>query len=157
MSFERDSVLGKDSYLFYNTGTHDTPVWVEIERAMDVDITFTKGKAEQKSRESKFNFKRGTFVEMGISFGYDYEPGGTDTVFPVLLDSMLNNTPIEFWAADGPAATVGTAGPRMVCEVFECPMGQKLEETAKFDISADITRTKEGGVLIEPDWHEITV
>lgn len=156
MSFERDSVLGKDCYLYYNTGTHATPVWVEIERAMDVDITpFSKGKAEQKSKASKFNYKRGTFVELGLAFGYDYEPGGDDTVFAALLDSMLNNTPIEFWAPDGPAATVGSAGMRMVCEVFECPMGHKLEEAAKLDIAAEITRVTEGGSVVEPDWYEI--
>jgi len=156
MTFDRDSVLGKDCYLYYNTGTHATPVWVEIERAMDVDVTpFSKGKAEQKTRVSKFNFKRGTYIELGVAFGYDYEPGGSDTVFAALLDSFLNNTPIEFWAADGLAATVGTAGPRMVCEVFECPMGQKLEETGKFDIAAEITRVTEGGELIEPDWYEV--
>ncbi|MEW4566122.1 hypothetical protein AB1K70_26630 [Bremerella sp. JC770] len=156
MTFDRDSVLGKDCYLYYNTGTHATPVWVEIERAMDVDITpFSKGKAEQKSRQSKWNFKRGTFMELGVSFGYDYEPGGGDTVFAALLDSQLNNTPIEFWAPDGPAATVGSGGMRMVCEVFECPMGQKLEETGKFDIAAEITRVTEGGSVVEPDWYEI--
>ncbi|MEW4451293.1 hypothetical protein AB1L30_01280 [Bremerella sp. JC817] len=156
--FERDSVLGKDCHLYRNTGTHASPVWVLIERVKDVDIDpFSKGKAEQKTRQSKWNYKRGTFVELGVSFGYDYEPGDGDLDFPVLLDSFLNGTAIELWAPDGPAETPGSQGPRMVVEVFECPMGQKLEETASFEISAEITRVTEGGVLVEPDWHQTPV
>ena len=155
MAFERDSVLGKDCILYYNTGTHDTPVWVAIERAKDVNIDpLSKGKAEQKSRASKFNFKRGTHIEMGLSFGYDYQPG-TDEVFALLLDSFFNGTPIEFFAADGPAATSGTQGPRMVCEVFECPTGQELDNAASVEISCEITRVTEGGSVIEPDWYVV--
>ncbi|PQO35862.1 hypothetical protein DTL21_07965 [Bremerella cremea] len=156
MPFERDSVLGKDCILYYNTGTHATPVWVPIPHAKDVKVDpLSKGKAEQKARLSKFNFKRGTHIEMGLSFGYDYEPGDGDTVFPVLLDSFLNNTPIEFFAADGDASTEGTQGPRMVCEVFECPLGQELDNPASVEISAEITRVTEGGSVVEPDWYTV--
>ena len=156
MAFERDSVLGMDCPLVYNTGTHATPVWNVMPRAMDVEITpFGKGKAEQKIKGSKYNFKRGTFIELGVSFGYEYEPGGGDEDYPVLLDSMLNNTPIEIWVPDGPVGEVGSQGIRMVVEVFEFPLSHKLEEAATLQIAAEITRVKEAGVVIEPDWYEV--
>lgn len=148
-------MLGKDCYLYYNTGTNETPVWVEIDRAKDVNIDpASKGQAEQKSRASKFNYKRGTHIELGLSFGYDYTPGD-DTVYAALLDSFLNGTPIQFAALDGPIETTGSQGWKLVCEVFECPMGQELDNTASIEISAEITRVTEDGDLIEPEWYEV--
>ena len=44
---------------------------------------------------------------------------------------------------------------RAILLVRLLPMGQKLEETGKFDIAAEITRVTEGGSLVEPDWYEI--
>lgn len=155
MPFESEINLGKDCHLYRNTGTHATPVWVLMEAAKDVQITpFTKGKVEAKDRASKWNFKKGSFIELGLSFQMDRYSMTADD-FDELLDSFLNGTPIEFFAADGLAATPDTAGVRGIMEVFEMPINQELEGVHMFDVSAEITRASEGGSIVEPDYYVV--
>lgn len=154
MPFESDIEAGMDCYLYRNTGTHVTPVWVLMAAAKDVEVTFSKSKLEAKDRNSKFNFKRGSFVDIGLNFSMDkYSVSVADYV--VLLDSALNNTPIEFFAADGPVATPGSEGWRGVFEVFEIPEKQELEGLVMFDVSCDITRVTESSALVEPDYYTV--
>jgi len=154
MAFDLDGVLGKDCKVYRNTGSHASPVWVEMVRLKDVSVPLGKGKAEQKSRASSWKYAKGTFKEMTLSAGYEYKPG-TDADFTALADSFMSGTPIELFISDGPAATAGSRGPRGVFEIFEFPFADNMEESRMIDLGAEITRVTESGSLVEPSIYEV--
>ncbi|PHR99583.1 MAG: hypothetical protein COA78_24760 [Blastopirellula sp.] len=154
MAFEEDGMIGGDAKTYYNTGTHAIPVWVEITRIKDAKTNINKKMVELPAREGKGIGSRGSKITPELSFSYLYKKG-TDTVFDALMDSLGNNTPIEFYAADDDVATSGTEGLRCVMEVSSIPMNQGLEDGVYLDIETKYARVTESDVLIEWDWHVI--
>lgn len=151
----RPSKVGHECKLYYNSGTHASPTWVEVKRAIDVSVALSKGEAEASRRESKWKLSRGGLKELGVDFGYRWKPGG-DTVFDALWDSFLNGTAVEVYVADGDAATNGTEGIRGFIEVMEMPYEQGLEETQTINVAAKLTDWEEASALVEPDWYVIS-
>jgi hypothetical protein len=149
-----EAVVGKDCKLYYNTGTHATPTWVEIKDAQDVSLPLEKGKAETSSRRSKWKYFGAGLIEAGIDFDYLHNKGA-DTVFDALLDSFVNSTVKEFAAMDQAIATSGAQGLRFFGQVFQLNPSQQLEEGTKHSLNIAPSRHEESGALVEPDWYEV--
>lgn len=144
------AVVGQEAKLYRNTGTHATPTWVEMKRAIDVSITSTKDKADTSRRESSVKRQKGAMKDLGIEFGYRYKRG-TDADWDALWDSFWNGTPIEFAVMDGDIGTTGNKGLLMYCEVFDFPSDEPLSESKTYNVGVAPTDYEEADVLIEPE------
>lgn len=151
----KDWIPGRKCKFYANTGTHATPVWVEIKRAMDVNVDgLEKNEINVQDRSSEWEAGGGGAKKVAVSFGYLYKPG-TDTVFDLLLDSFLNDTQYEFAVLDGDVSTSGSKGIRFFGIVFSFPYSQELEAGQKLDVKVSLAREEEGGNLVDPDWYEV--
>jgi len=150
-----DTPIGQECKLYYNAGTRAARSWVEIKRAVDVTLNLSKGDADTSRRESSWELKRGALKQAGIDFGYRYKVGA-DTVFDALLDSVLNNTPIELAAMDGDIATAGSQGLAMFCEIMQANRDEPLADGVSVAFTAAPTDHEEGGSLAEPEWLTIS-
>lgn len=146
--------IGLDCKLYYNSGTYASPTWVEIVNAKDVTVPLTKGEADTSRRGTEWKTRRGTLKDASIDFQLVQEDG--DAAFTALLNSFLNNTPIELLALNGPVGTVGSEGLRATCEVFNFQDAQALESAVVYDVSAKPTPAKDGsGNAIDPEWFVV--
>jgi hypothetical protein len=147
--------IGLDCRLYRNTGTYASPVWNEITNVSDVTIPLSKGEAETSTRAAAWKTRRGTLKDASIDF--TLRAVANDADYTALLNSYLNNTPIELLALDGPVGTTGSQGLRAVCEVFNFQASQALENAVGFEVSCKPTPTFDaGGALIAPTWFTST-
>jgi hypothetical protein len=149
-----EPAVGKDCKLYYNSGTHAAPVWVEIKEAIDLNVPLTKGRAEAASRKSGWKTFGAGLKEAGLEFGYLHEKGA-DTVFDVLLSSYISDVVKEFACMDQAIATSGAQGLRFFGQAFEMTQAQELEGAVQYNFVIAPTRKEESGTLIEPDWYEV--
>jgi len=147
-------VVGKDCKLYYNSGTHATPTWNEITKAINVSANLGKGEADVSSRETSWKLSKGALKELEISFTYRHK-AGTDTVFDVLLAAYLADTAIEFAVMDAAITEAGAQGPRAFCEIFSMNETQELENAVEYEFTLKPTYAAESGEMVEPDWYEV--
>lgn len=147
-------VVGKDCKLYYNTGTHATPTWVEIKNAINVSVNLGKGEADVSARFSSWKLSKGSLKELEISVTYRHKQG-TDTVFDALQAAYINGTAIEFAVMDGDITVSGVQGPRAFCEIMSMNLSQELENSMEFELTLKPTYVEEAGSLVEPDWYEV--
>ena len=151
MTISQGSAIGQSGKLYRNTGTHASPVWVEIKRAKDVSIPFSKGEADVSRRESDWEMFIGALKTVGLEFGYQHKRGA-DADRTALVASMLLGTPIEFAVMDDDITTDGAYGVRGYMEVFEFPFDQPLKDGQTVAVVCKLTEFEEpAGTLIEPE------
>lgn len=100
-------MAGKRWRLYYNTGSHESPVWAAVNRAVDIKLINTRDVVDASRRESEFGLEEGALKNTGIEFGYRYKTG-TDTVRDALEDSYDDETKVQFAVADGDISVDGT-------------------------------------------------
>ena len=101
------TAIGKNLKLYYSED-YGTPVWVEIEKAINVNLPdISKSINKIMTRESGWQFAVPGNKAIQLTFGYLYEKG-TDTVLDDLFDSFLNDTVLAFAVMDGAIATSGS-------------------------------------------------
>jgi len=150
MTITAGSAIGQAGKLYRNTGTNASPVWVEIKRAKDVSVPFTKGEADVSRRESAWEMFIGALKSVGLSFGYQHKRG-TDADRTALLASLISGTPIQFAAMDDDITTPGAFGVKFYGEVFEFPLNQALKDGQTVEVVVKNTEFEEpAGTLIEP-------
>lgn len=148
-------VVGKDCKLYYNTGTHAAPTWVEMNKAQDVSASLNKGEADVSARYSGWKATKSALKELEITFGY-LHVRGADTVFDMLLGSYTNDTAVQFLVLDGDVVLTGAQGPRAYCEVFTLDLSQELEGGDKYDVTLKPTYKEDPvGTIRNPDWYEV--
>jgi len=155
MSLPEAPVVGKDCKLYINTGTHATPTWTEVERAINVSANLGKGEADVSARFSSWKLTKGALKELEISFTYRHH-AGTDTVFDALMAAYIAGTPKEFLVLDADVTETGAQGPMAFCEIFSLNLTQELENAAEYEITLKPTYYEESGSLIEPEWYEVS-
>jgi len=148
-------VVGKDCKLYMNGGTHATPTWTEITKAINVSANLGKGEADVSSRETSWKLAKGALKELEISFTYRHK-AGDDTVFDALLAAYLADTAVEFAVMDAAITESGAQGPRACCEIFSMNLTQELENSSEYEFTLKPTYHEESGSLIEPEWYEVT-
>ena len=143
MTLVEDERTGLECHAYYNSGTYASPTWVEMKRAQDLSVSKGKGMADLKSRLSLFAFKRGTFKEVSLTFGYLYK-AGTDAVRSALLASYMNNTSIEILILDDIVTESGAAGVRLYVEVSKFDDDQAMENGVAIAVEASPTMVYDG-------------
>lgn len=150
MALAETERVGIECHAYYNTGTYDTPVWVELLRVQDLSIAKSKSMADLKSRLSKFAFKRGAFIEPSITFGYLYK-AGADTVRDALLDSLINRTALDVAILDDLITESGAKGMRLYVEVSKFDDDEGMENGKSISVEAMAAAVYDSGSLVEPD------
>lgn len=155
MALTEKPVVGQECKLYYNSGTHATPTWVEMTKAINVSVSLGKGEADASARYSDWKLSKGSLKELEISFTYRHKQGA-DTVFDALRGSYLNGTAIQLAVMDAAITETGAQGPRAFCEIMKMDVSQELENTAEIDFAAKPCYHEESSTLIEPDWYEVS-
>jgi len=154
MSLVERPVVGQECKLYYNTGTHASPTWVEVTRAINVNVSISKSEADQASRTSSWRKSRGALKDLEISFTYRKKQG-TDTVFDALQAAALAGTVYEYAVLDGAATLAGVQGIRAFCELMTLNNGQDLEASEEVEFTAKPTYHEESSAEVDPDWYEV--
>lgn len=152
MPLTEKPVIGKDCKLYYNSGTHFSPTFVEIERAINVSATVSKNEADVSSRESAWSLVMGAMKTLEITFNYRHIQG-TDGTFAALRAAFFNGTAIQFLMLDAPRTETGAEGLLVFCEIMSMNPGQDLESSQEWEFTVKPTYHKENGVLIQPMWY----
>ncbi len=151
--------VGKDCYTYYSTSsTYESPTWELAENVRDESIDLAKSKAEFRSRASKFKRKKGALIECPVSISIEYKKG--DPFMAVLMDSLLNGTPIDmcFMFDPLPPANGQTSeGFRIPVEVFDFPIKRDLEDGAMIEVGLELTeKLKADDSLQEFEEYSVT-
>ena len=139
-------VLAENAILFRNTGTYASPVWDAVSQVKDLSVTQSKGEVDVTTRAS------GGYVEIvdglkdaSIEFSILYDT--TDTDFAAILAAYHANTAIDFFVADGAAAT-GTEGLRAACLISQANLSETLGEALMMDFVAKPVKNSDAA----PTW-----
>ena len=127
---------GIDDKLYRNTGSWNSPVWVLISGAIDVDLGLEYKMADVKARLSRVVQHLPTVVEGPITFKLL-----ADTSLPewlVLRNAFMARTLIGYAVADDFIATAGTEHWRGDYYVAKFPPKQPLEEANTVDVELSL-------------------
>jgi hypothetical protein len=130
--------LGLDAKLYRNTGTYAVPVWSEVKNVKDLTLNLEKGEADVSTRgNSGWRAQLATLKDGNVEFQLVWDT--SDPHFASLLDSFLNNTPVEFAVMDGDIAVAGSQGLRALMMVFNFSRSEALEEAIMADVTVKPT------------------
>lgn len=149
------TAIGKNLKLYYSDD-YGTPVWVEIEKAINVNLPdISKSINKIMTRESGWQYAVPGNKSIQLTFGYLYEKG-TDTVLDDLYDSYLNDTVLTFAVMDGDITTTGSVGWLFPGIVSSMPETQELENNVTIEFTIELARIRDSGTLVEPERYEVT-
>ena len=155
MALVERPITGLEGKIYYNTGTHASPTWVEVTRAINVSFSSSKGEADQSSRISEWKMQKGTLIDLEITVTYRKKQG-TDTVFDALQAAYFAGTVYEWAMLDGASTESGVQGIRAFCEIMSFGNTQDLEGAEEVEFSLKPTFHEESSSLVEPDWYEVS-
>lgn len=129
---QRGSFSGATTKLYFNTGTHDSPTWVEVTRARNVQMERGPNLSETDAHG---------FAETGNVTGYFGASGsceylrriGTDTVYAALVAAREGGEIIELAHLNGPIDEDGPVGWTMPCYLG------KFSETSSGNDAVSVT------------------
>jgi hypothetical protein len=143
-------MAGKRWKLYYNTGTHESPVWAAVNRARDIKMPRGKGSADGSRRESEYEIEESALKTTGLEFGYVYKKG-TDAVRDALAASYYSDTKIQFAVADGAIETAGTRYTKFWGEVMEFDIDAPLKGDDLIPVKVSHVAEDNDGDFYEPD------
>lgn len=147
---------GLEAKDYYNTGTHASPVWVEIARQKGSKLPRSKEEVSWKDRDSDYEKTRGGHLSLGISFTYRHVRGAADTVRNALLDSLVNGTAIEIASFDAAITEANAVGIRQYVEVTKMDKNAETGAVVTYDVEAKHTEYYESSSLIEPGDYQLS-
>lgn len=143
---------GHKMKLYRNTGTHDTPVWGEIDEIADVTVDGLElGIAELKRRAS--NWTKGLATIFGMfTVGFRYIHGLNTTIFTALRTDFFAQTVREYAVMNGDIEDDGIEGLRLPALHSAFPWDQPLEDVSGHDMTLTHAYMSEDGTEIDPEW-----
>jgi len=148
-------LAGLDCILYYNSGTHAAPTWVEIPRAINVNVPdFGVNQIAANARLSKFEANLNGLIRTGLNFSYAYKRGD-DTVRDALLGMVTGRTAKEFAVMDGDIDTAGNRGLRAFFNIENAPFSQELEGQVTIDFTLKPAYVEESDAKVEPDIYVV--
>lgn len=147
--------IGGDQFLYLDTGTHDTPVWVLINKAKDVSwpIDFTDVAVD--ARDSKWKLHEAGKQDLELTFNYQVTKG-PDAVRTALETRALARTETRWAIANGPIATSGTRYLRFYGKIFTFGNEEPLDDAKTHDFTIRPCRFEDEGVLVEPEFVTVS-
>lgn len=139
--------LGMKGILYRNTGTYESPTWVAVNNVKDLTLTLEKAEADATVRANNgWRATVGTLKDATVEFQMVYDT--EDTQYVAIRNAWLQDTPLEFFIADGglagndngslPTTPVGAPlaqGLRATFAVITCTRAEALEDVMMVDVS----------------------
>lgn len=121
------SKLGYECKLYRNAGTYSAEDWQEITPVKDVTLNLEKGEVDATTRANGgWKASLGALKEGSVEFDIVWDV--TDEGFQALLDSYVNDTPVELAVMDGLIQSPGAQGLRATMTVLKFTRVEGLEE-----------------------------
>jgi hypothetical protein len=111
----RGAYSGKETYLYYNSATHETPTWVEIPRSRNIQITDGPALADVEFHGAKSTSQIPGYSQFNGSLEYVMKKGD-DAVYDALKVASENGDILEL---NGPLSVDGSKGWRAPCLLGE--------------------------------------
>jgi len=141
--------LGMDAKLYRNTGTYETPTWVEITNAKDVSLNLEKGEADVTTRANQgWRATVGTLKDGSVEFEMVWDT--LDAGFTAIQEAYFDGTPLEVAVMDGDIATSGSQGLRATMAVTNFSRNEPLEEAITVSVTLKPTYADNA-----PEWMEV--
>jgi len=141
--------LGMDAKLYRNTGTYETPTWVEITNAKDVNLNLEKGEADVTTRANQgWRATVGTLKDGSVEFEMVWDT--LDAGFTAIQEAYFDGTPLEVAVMDGDIATSGSQGLRATMTVTNFSRNEPLEEAITVSVTLKPTYADNA-----PEWMEV--
>jgi hypothetical protein len=146
---------GRLAKTYLNTGTNATPVFAEAKFIKDLKLPLSKGEVSLEDRDSKWKKMLAGLSEVGLSGTYNKRRNKTDAIWTALMDSYLNDTPLQFYIMDAPIADSGAYGFKAYFQVFSLEKTEELETVQNYSFGMKLTYYEEAGAVVEPDEHNV--
>lgn len=131
-------VYGLDAKLYRNTGTYETPTWVEITNVRDLRLTVEANESDVTTRANKgWSAVVPTLLDGSIDFDMVYD--SDDENVTTIEDAFFGRSAIEFAVMDGDIQTEGTRGLRASMVIVKFDRDEKLEDALKVSVTAKVT------------------
>ncbi len=141
--------LGLDAKLYRNTGTYDTPTWVEMTNVKDLTLNLESGEADVTTRANNgWRATVATLKDGSIEFEmvWDTEDAG----FTAIKGAWFANTSIEFAIMDGGITDAGSQGLRATFSITKFSRNEPLEEALTVSVTAKPTYAEHA-----PEWMTV--
>lgn len=145
---------GADMKLYRNTGTQETPVWVEICDIGDLNVSNMEvGLAEIKRRCSHFiKNLPSLFQSFEVEFNLLHGVGHAN--FNFIRSRFFQRREAEYAIMDGDIEDEDSQGLRLPALVAAFPWQQNLEDVSDHAVRlATAYMEDEGGTEIDPSWY----
>tara|TARA_R110000824_G_scaffold741_4_gene4602 strand:+ start:5868 stop:6311 length:444 start_codon:yes stop_codon:yes gene_type:complete len=126
--------VGLNCELSYNTGTFATPTWSAIGNARDVTLSLEAGEADASTRGSD-GWRETIQALKDGSIEFELAADSSDAAFTAIKTAFFDGTSIDVVALDGPQATAGSQGLRMIAAVSAFSRSEPLEDTVTVSVT----------------------
>lgn len=158
MSLTKGQKIGRMAKMYINTGTYETPVWLEVDMIDDVEVSLEKATNEIDIRASGNTKTTVGNRKIGLSTNYYELTGYTDAVKPELVTSWNDDAPIELLTLDQDITVVGAEGFRGAFVVTNFAKSEKVNEQQTRTLEfAEAVAFDDDGNLVDVIAYVVTV
>ena len=146
---------GFDGYLYYNTGTDASPVFVEVDTVRDVNTAGATDKADVSDRRSKFKKSCPAMIDLETSVTATYVQG--NVAMDAIRDQFLARTAVQFYILDGPAVPASgdtSEGWAFYAAVYSNDFNQPLSDGQ--NVSFTLSPMDSVADPVEPQWFTVS-
>ena len=118
--------------VYYNSGTHGSPTWVDVTEAVGIKIGDSWSTFDASDRSSSVKKFLPSMCEWTMEFDVLWDSSSTTLL--AIRTAYRANTAVNFWFADGPSATVGSSGPNAEWLITEFGTDAPLADGYKITI-----------------------
>lgn len=141
--------LGKNAKVYRNTGTYDSPTWVEIDIVQDVTINLTYSEVVATYRGAS-DYEMTIPVKAMISVDVMILHQTQDSNYQALRAAAIAKSSMGFLITDTTRTTQYAEGPRLVACIFEFTRAEPIDglETDKLTLKPTLTIPAQA-----PSWY----
>jgi hypothetical protein len=119
------ALLGRNSKLYRNTATYESPTWAAIDLISDLSVNFDWSEAPASARESVIEQALKAMATLEVTFMLKAKP--EDASYEALMNAALSFGTIDFLVLNASNITVGARGWRADMQVFSSSEDQGLQ------------------------------
>jgi hypothetical protein len=123
--------VGLNCYAYYNSGTSNSPTWVEMDTIKDLKVGAEIGDADSSSRLDDVATSMDALMKFTVTFNLVKDTA--DVSFAYLNDAFFERTALDALFLDGSLDDALTTGIRSTWKIFGWDDGQPLENVETID------------------------
>jgi len=130
-------LLGINSVLYRNTGSHGSPSWSPVTVIADLSANATWDKADANSRASRIKKSLKTMLGLTFTGNLKVKPG--DANYEAFIDAVNSDDILDLLILNGSKDTEGSRGYRIDAQVSEGTEDQAMANALYLAITIDPT------------------